>query len=229
MKKVLVAAFVFIIGMQISIAKPVTPATAQQVAEAFYKRNAKVQVINLTLAYTEKSANGLPVYYGFNVNTKDGFVIVTADDAAHPIIGYSTTKQFVTPAANTNIGKWLGTRKLEVEAIRAKNLTANKEITNEWAGVNTSTDRVNASASTNAVNITPLCQTTWDQSGGGGVGYNNLCPGGSVTGCVATAMAQVMKYWNYPAIGTGSSSYCDCTTNSLGGTPFSNNYGTLSA
>jgi len=55
--------------------------------------------------------------------------------------------------------------------------------------------------------------TTWSQS----PYYNALCPGGSVSGCVATAMAQIMKYWNYPAQGSGFHSYNHP------------NYGTLSA
>ena len=228
MKKVLVAAFVFAIGMQISKAKPVSPQTAQQVAEAFYKRSAKVQVVNLTLAYTEKSANGLPVYYVFNAN--NGFVIVTADDAAHPIIGYSTKDKFVVPQPKSNIANFLNTRKKEVEDIRARSMTADAKIAKEWAGNGVSlTNRLSSSASTDAISIPALCQSTWDQSGGGSVGYNNLCPGGSVTGCVATAMAQIMRYWSYPTKGTGSSSYCDCTTSSLGGAAFTNNYGTQSA
>jgi PKD repeat protein len=226
MKKVLVAAFVFVIGMQISKAKPITPVIAQQVAESFYKRNATVQTINLTLAYTEKSANGLPVYYAFNVNSNDGFVIITADDAAHPIMGYSTKNKFVVPQPKSNIANWLGSRKKEVEDIRRRNVVADAQIAKEWAGsyVTTNNSRLNNQASVASYSIGPLCQTTWDQAYGGTVPYNNLCPGGSVTGCVATAMAQVMKYWNYPPHGTGSSSYCDCNP---GG--FTNNYGVLSA
>ncbi len=56
----------------------------------------------------------------------------------------------------------------------------------------------------------PLLTTRWGQ----GCFYNALCPidsngpcGRSVTGCVATAMAQIMKYWNYPAMGTGYHEY----------------------
>lgn len=59
----------------------------------------------------------------------------------------------------------------------------------------------------------PLMTTKWNQS----PYYNALCPANSVTGCVATAMAQIMKYWNYPAKGTGFHSYNHPT------------YGTLSA
>ncbi|HKC67765.1 MAG TPA: C10 family peptidase, partial [Bacteroidia bacterium] len=74
------------------------------------------------------------------------------------------------------------------------------------------------------MSVTPLVKTTWDQS----PYYNAMCPGTgnnkAVTGCVATAMAQIMRFWNYPAHGTGSSSYCDCTS---GG--FSVQNGTLTA
>ena len=48
--------------------------------------------------------------------------------------------------------------------------------------------------------IEPLIKSTWDQL----APYNNLCPGGCPTGCVATAMAQVMKYHEYPQVGTGT-------------------------
>jgi PKD repeat protein len=212
-------------------AKPVTPQAAQQVAEAFYKRSAAAQTVNMSLAYTEKSTNGLPVYYVFNAD--NGFVIVTADDAAHPIIGYSTKNKFVVPQPESNTAGWLRKRKLEVEDMRGKNVVADAHIAKEWMGTYvTNSSRLNnhaSMASATSYSIGPLCQTTWDQSGGGNPGYNNLCPGGSVTGCVATAMAQVMKYWNYPPKGTGSSSYCDCTTSSLDGAAFTNNYGTLSA
>jgi PKD repeat protein len=224
------------IGISSLLAKPVTPILAQQIAQSYYKQNNKIKSANLTLAYTQTGANGLAVYYAFNVNTTDGFVIVAADDAAHPIIGYSTKNQFVIPEDNTPIGHWLKKRKVEVDELRAKNLTADESIKNEWAGtfaVNSRSNlKTNSNASTSSASsfsVTPLVQSTWNQNGGGTVGYNNLCPSGSVTGCVATAMAQIMKYWNYPTHGIGSSSYCDCTADSLGGTPFTNTYGTLSA
>lgn len=44
-----------------------------------------------------------------------------------------------------------------------------------------------------------------------GVPFNNLCPiingRRAVTGCVATAMAQIMRYYSYPSVGTGSVTY----------------------
>jgi len=74
--------------------------------------------------------------------------------------------------------------------------------------------------STNDDAVAPLITTTWSQ----GTYYNTSCPsdaggpdGHALVGCVATAMGQVMNYWNYPTMGTGSHSYVHST------------YGTLSA
>jgi len=53
----------------------------------------------------------------------------------------------------------------------------------------------------------PLCTTSWHQ----GAPYNNFCPmgeqGRSVVGCVATAAAQVMAYYQWPPTGLGSHTY----------------------
>ena len=51
--------------------------------------------------------------------------------------------------------------------------------------------------------VAPLLTTYWDQT----YPYNGYCPGGSATGCAATAQAQVMNFWQYPAFGIGSHSY----------------------
>ncbi|HKC66721.1 MAG TPA: Spi family protease inhibitor, partial [Bacteroidia bacterium] len=169
MKKIISAVVTSLIGLHTLSAKPVTPVTAQAVAETFYKKNTSLQSIELNLAYTEKSANGLPVYYAFNVNTNDGFVIITADDAAHPIIGYSTKNQFVVPDANTTIASWLKNRKKEVESIRANNLVADELIKKEWSGnfsVNSTAKLATSANSTMNINIAQMCQTTWNQSGG---------------------------------------------------------------
>ena len=56
--------------------------------------------------------------------------------------------------------------------------------------------------------VGPLLSTSWRQSGV----YNNLCPYGyegnqCVVGCVATAAAQILKYWEYPENGIGTRTY----------------------
>lgn len=226
MKKITYVLSAFILAINIANAKPVKPAIAQKVAENFYTQNSKTKVISSTLVYTEVSA-GLPIYYAFDINGNDGFVIIAAEDATRPIIGYSTTNHFVVPnsSENTNIGYWLKACSTGINTMRTKNRTASAEAALEWEKyINNNPNlitaaRLTGNASTTSSNptVAPLCQTTWNQS----PLYNALCPGTgtnqAVTGCVATAMAQIMRYWSYPATGTGSSSYN------------AGSYGTLSA
>jgi len=199
-------------------ANPVTPQTAKTVATNFYSRNFKSVVPALTLSYTELGNNGQPVYYVFNVNTKDGFVIVAAEDAAHPILGYSNKGQYVIPDKNNNVGWWMNCRKQEIEYARTQNIAASSDITDEWTGYVNNTVR-----NTHNVMLTPvgpLSKSAWNQS----PYYNDMCPGGSVTGCVATAMSQIMKYWAYPPHGHGYSGYWEKQADG-----FANSFGYLSA
>ena len=228
MKKItlLFAASVFVVNtMQ---AKLVAPATAQTVATNFYMQTYHTRVNSITLAYTETDASGVDVYYAFNINNGGGFVIISAEDAGRPVIGYSNSESYVIPQAGSSIAYWMNKRKTEIINIRKQNYAPTMAITAEWNAYTNNT-RLNGKGSvkphkTTAVSFPSstayLVQTKWDQS----PNYNALCPGGSVTGCVATAMSQIMRYWNYPPRGKDSSYYCDCTS---GG--FSQNYGTLSA
>ncbi len=204
MKKLYNFLIVFVLGTNIVIANQITLNAAKGVAENFYKQNSKNIVSSINLAFTETSDNGLPVYFVFNINANDGFVIVSPEDACHAIIGYSTKKQFVQPLNRSNISNWLVKRKNEIVYIRNNNITASAEIAEEWTAYQTNQKALRSSTNTS---VAPLVQTTWDQS----PNYNAMCPSSSVTGCVATAMAQIMRFWSYPAKGIGSNSYCDCT------------------
>lgn len=55
--------------------------------------------------------------------------------------------------------------------------------------------------------VSPLLTTKWGQESP----YNDNCPTKTPSGCVATAMAQIMRYWKYPEHGTGSFSYVSST------------------
>lgn len=125
--------------------------------------------------------------YLFTTGEKGGgYVILPADDSAAPLLGYSDSG--VLDLTNPNLAYWL-------EAY-------NREIT---ADASNSSRRPMMRLSRPA--IAPMTSTRWNQS----APYNELCPeqNGSrcVTGCVATAMAQVLKYHNYPVKGTGTHSY----------------------
>ena len=229
MKKITYLLVMFIIGMNIIQAKPVSSVAAKNLAISFYKQHSSKVPKSLTLAYTETSLAGEALYYVFNVNTNDGFIIITADDVVHPIIGYSTEKQFKIPAQHTPINYWMTSKKKEIIAIKAANMEATEDIAREWAGDFSATSNLNKAALRNngassvlTTSVAPLVQSDWNQS----PYYNAYCPGSTgdgsnsaacVTGCVATTMSQIMRYWSYPATGTGSHSYS------------AGSYGTLSA
>jgi hypothetical protein len=222
MKNITYLLFIFALSITELYAKPVIITLAKEVAVNFYNKNSNIKVKDITLAYTSSSKIGAPLYFAFNINNNDGFVIVSGDDAIKPIIGYSTENNFVRPKANTTIAYWLNDFSNAIETKRSKSFIADDAIVKEWARylAITNQDRTYNIVSSVTDTVAPLVQTTWDQS----PNYNSLCPGGSVTGCVATAMAQIMKFWNYPSQGADSSSYCDCVASG-----YQNDYSTLSA
>jgi hypothetical protein len=130
-----------------------------------------------------------------------GFALIAADDASIPVLGYSRTGEFNSSAEKTNINYWLGMYEKAIKEIRSSYLD-NSETLKEWDNILSGKKTVSA-----AKPVETLMTSTWNQS----PIYNMYCPmdGGSrsVVGCVATAMAQIMNYHEYPKTGKGSSSY----------------------
>ena len=147
-------------------------------------------------------------YYVFNVTGDEGFVIVAGDDRVKPILAYSTKGQYDPQHVSEGFAFTLDAFRKEIQYVREHNLTATSDIVDEWKSVN-ETGGLNRSHQTRVV-VDELCQTLWHQN----YPWNSQCPedpegdGGHVyAGCVATAMGQVMKFWGWPAQGTGSHSY----------------------
>lgn len=184
--------------------KPVDENRAKIVGLNFlhYKTNSNLlkNASELQLTYKVNSTNERVMFYVFNVGTV-GYVIVAGDDTVTPILGYSDQGNFISDNMPSNIKKWLENYKKEISFIIENDIKATDEINKAWNLEQTNNKSNNTTLSTNAVN--PLVQTHWNQS----PYYNAQCPSNSVTGCVATAMAQVMKFWNYPATGSGFHSY----------------------
>ena len=154
-----------------------------------------------------RNDNFLPVYYIFNINQNDGYVIISAEDRAYPVIGYSLTGLFDTVKEHQPpaLKDWLTSSEAQIVHIRLKGLSADDLIYRTWELLRTGDQKIS-----DIKNVNPLLSTNWDQ----GEYYNEDCPvdpegpGGHVwAGCVATAMGQVMKYHNYPLQGTGSHGY----------------------
>jgi len=195
----------------VGFAKHIDQQTAKQVGQTFLIGTKTLKSVdNLELVYTaEASISGNPqkaqdatYFYVFNAGTS-GFVIVAGDDNVSPILGYSHEGVFAPDNMPPNLVEWLEGYKNEIRYVIENEILATEQIRREWDDYyNGRVRKVQKSDY-----VLPLLQTQWDQS----PYYNTLCPGNSttktVTGCVATAMAQVMKYWDYPPTGTGFHSY----------------------
>jgi hypothetical protein len=227
MKTFITFSLVVMFTIGTAFGKQIDENTAKAVGQKFL--TTKTRSLNfkstsgLILAYKAISTQSNPrssapevYYYVFNSISPQGFVIIAGDDKVVPVLGYSDQKSFDLDNIPAHVAAWLEGYKNQVKYAIDNNLSSTGEIMAEWqslsAGSGPGTMR-----SGNTVN--PLLQTTWDQS----PNYNAQCPYDNlynertVTGCVATAMAQVLKFWNYPTTGSGFHSYN------------SNNYGTLSA
>ena len=127
--------------------------------------------------------------------------MVAADDAVTPILGYAYEGSFDANNLPINAKAFFDSYVAEIQDI-VSNHISNTPTKKEWNKI-----RMQLFEKDTYAIIGPLCVTTWDQ----GSPYNNLCPSGTPTGCVATAMSQVMKKWNYPTTGTGSHTYTHAT------------------
>ena len=145
------------------------------------------------------------LYYILNDTINKGFVIVSADQRAWPILGYSLQGIYNEKKQPDAFVAWMDAREKEIAYIKANDLQTDLQTVAAWEQLKSAT------ITTQSNGVGPLLTTKWDQ----GCYYNEQCPsfetaycgGHAPTGCVATAMAQIMKYWNYPTTGKGSHSY----------------------
>lgn len=128
-------------------------------------------------------------YYVFEPNNGEGFLIVSGDSRMRPVLAKSDAGEFPLADMPENMKYWLSTYEAEASGL-ADDATAatDADSNDEWTP------------------IEPLIKTHWDQT----EPYNKACPtyNGNTcpTGCVATAMAQIVKHIGYYN-GKGSFSY----------------------
>jgi len=90
---------------------PIDSVTASTVARNFYNHSTGSNLPSINLVHTEKVPNGdTVVYYIYNMPSNKGWVIVTADDAAQPILGYSTSGQYENKNVSPEFSFWMDIR-----------------------------------------------------------------------------------------------------------------------
>ncbi|MDE7437815.1 MAG: C10 family peptidase [Muribaculaceae bacterium] len=168
-------------------AAPISPQTARMIAE----KALKGKKISTPLTPKGVGAGGEQPYYVFNAEDGNGgYAIVAGDDRLPQVLGYSedgyldlsNAPEALIALLNMSVASANGNTALHVEA-----------------------------EGTGSPVVSPLLKDiNWGQD----VPFNTLCPklsNGSTAyvGCVATAMAQMMRYYQYPEQGMGTHSYTD--------------------
>lgn len=157
-------------------ANPITKQQAQKNVQSFLEKKGKKFTTGIKDA-DPTSKDVSDSYYIFNVGNNEGFVVAAGDDCVPAILGYADEGNIIIEAIPDNMKSWLQGYADQIAYMKANDLTYRGEI------------------KTNHTTISPLLTTNWGQDDP----YNQQCPdffdfGKSVTGCVATAMAQVMYY-----------------------------------
>lgn len=207
MEKMKKAGILMLVCMAFAVAeaKPVSQADAWQAARSFWTGTLGMRDATALqpVSWTYDAAVHLFAADG------QGWVMVAADDVARPILAYST-------------GSALDPSQLPVATqnflyVYQQEMAAHSQMSGrhaEWDILLGSGSLKDSEEET----VGPLLTTTWYQMSP----YNMLCPSGCMTGCEATAMAQVLKYWNYPAFGEGTHSYGDAGGHGVQSADFAN-------
>ena len=188
MKKFYYLIFCTFVGVTAN-AEQITEQQALQIAAKYADIDTKTYPQRMKAAGKQEKA---AAYYAFNIGDNDGFVIVSGDDSLTELVGYSDSGSFDSDNIPDNMHSWLQTYSDYVASVQNGESKAKRQ---QLGKVTT-------------VVVRPFVTTEWNQ----GEPYNRLTPilqGNThcATGCVATAMAQVMKYYEWPERGTGSNKY----------------------
>ena len=195
-KKISLIVLASLISLGLS-AEDISEEQARQIAVQFWgdstSSTARRAAASLLLTYQPEGSE----FYVFNRPGGDGWVIVAGDNGASPtILAYSDKGSFdynKSPDATKTI------------------LTGYTKSIQDLRQSGISESIPSKAPKRAAIIVAPLLKTSWNQN----TPYNNQCPtadeGGRrcPTGCVATAIAQIMNYWQWPKQGYGKHTNTD--------------------
>ncbi len=202
---------------------------ARQVAKNLYfeRANLEESISKDQIVFSDEftvKQNSTSIYHVFNLKDNKGFVVISADDAVYPVLCYSFNGSYETnnpPPAFVDI---MENYKQQILYVKNQRIAKIPKINNEWNKYISGNPTAKGS---HPKSVSPLVSTLWNQE----TFFNDSCPadaygpgGHALTGCVATAMGMLMKYYEYPTQGIGSHSYHHTPANG-----FTNFYGLLKA
>lgn len=192
MKKIGILSLLILLAATMT-ANPVDKKKAKKAAENFILSITNTRIDLQLIDYVDQAE--FPNFYVFG--TDNSFVIISADDCVRPVLGYSKENPFGTEKMPENLFCWLKSYDEQIAYAAKIGQKATNDIAKDWKNL------LNGTNPKAIAIIGPLIKTNWAQ----GSPYNLYCPGNKATGCVATAMAQIMKYHKYPTQGFGSHAY----------------------
>ena len=172
MKKTLTFLMLMLCCIGYVFAKPVDTDLAKKVALNFLKSTEKVAAADLSMEdFTDITAKTpFHEFYVFSIRDGLGFILISGDDRALPILGYSLDNPFVSEGMPEHIRWWLGMYEEQLVNIREQNVGYNEEITSRWQNLLENSGLENSGSF-----VTPMLSTTWDQR----PYYNAMCPADS--------------------------------------------------
>ena len=191
---------VFISFFGTGLAQSVSQEEATRAANRFFETQGK------TLERCAKVIqNGQdPLLYIFNA--ENGFVVVSGDKSAPPVLSFSDHQLYNDSDVIPPFEMWINHYADQIREIKKQQIVQPQYV-GQWEALLSG-----APVFRSGDEVQPLMLSKWDQ----GEYYNYYCPrdpagdnGRVVTGCVATAMAQLIYYYRFPETGTGSYSYTD--------------------
>jgi len=220
----LLAGLAALLAPMLCLATPVDTTVTRRVAANWLaeKHGQAVDEEDVT-AVGEAAGQGLAVF-----NRRDGgWVVVAADDRALPVLAYSTAGDWGRAPLPENCHAWIAALDAAVRTAGPAR-EAHPEVATLWARYGQAVEAFQTALAPEGgrgtglpatpPTVGPLIQTTWGQDRY----YNTHCPadaagpdGHCLTGCVATAMAQIMRYHRHPATGFGSHTYVHPTYGTL--------------
>lgn len=178
-----IISLITLITTTICYAAPISPAKSKEIASRFFaSRHLGSQAKQVVPSATTRAFSDSQPYYIYNAGNDNGFVIVAGDDNMPTILGYSDEGNFSAEDIPDALKSLLVCYSKRYQVAGAVSKKIAKSATLEGEGTWTA--------------VEPLVKTKWGQ----GYPYNNMCPTfftgtKCYTGCVATAMAQILYYF----------------------------------
>ena len=177
--------------------------SARTTAQAFAETHQTLKGQDLSLVESDD-------IFVYNIGAQ-GFVIISSSKVLPPVLGWSDQGNFPDMEnAPENYASWIRHYSEMIDFASENGIQPEARVQRQWEEA-----AQGLFGSREAQTVEPLVSTRWNQD----CYYNEYCPeteggwwwggpcGHAYAGCVATAMGQVMKYWNHPETGFGAHSY----------------------